>query len=54
VRKAGHVAHMGPMNSTYNALTIEPKGKTPLGTHRHRWEDNIKMDLNVLRGCELD
>ena len=20
-------------------------GKTPLGRHRHRWEDNIKMDL---------
>jgi hypothetical protein len=22
-----------------------PKGKRPLGRPRHRWEDNIKMDL---------
>jgi len=21
----------------------EPEGKRPLGRHRHRWEDNIKM-----------
>ena len=23
----------------------KPKGKKPLGRPRHRWEDNIKMDL---------
>ena len=23
----------------------KPEGKRPLGRHRHRWEDNIKMDL---------
>ena len=23
----------------------KPKGKTPLGRSRHRWEDNIKMNL---------
>ena len=23
----------------------EPEGKKPLGRHRLRWEDNIKMDL---------
>jgi hypothetical protein len=23
----------------------EPEGKRPLGRPRHRWEDNIKMDL---------
>jgi hypothetical protein len=22
-----------------------PEGKRPLGRPRHRWEDNIKMDL---------
>jgi len=26
------------------------KGKTPLGKHRRRWEDNIKMDLQEV-GC---
>jgi hypothetical protein len=23
----------------------KPEGKSPLGRPRHRWEDNIKMDL---------
>ena len=26
------------------------EGKRPLGRHRRRWEDNIKMDLQEL-GC---
>ena len=30
----------------------KPDGKRPLGRTRHRWEDNIKMDLQeVGRGC---
>ena len=27
------------------------EGKRPLGRPRHRWEDNIKMDLQEV-GCE--
>ena len=27
-----------------------PEGKTPLGRPRHRWEGNIKMDLQEV-GC---
>jgi hypothetical protein len=33
--------------------TVEPRlpeGKRPLGRHRHRWEDNIKKDIQKL-GC---
>ena len=26
-------------------LTRGPTGKTPLGKPRHRWEDNIRVDL---------
>ena len=26
-------------------LVGKPEGKRPLGRPRHRWEDNIKMDL---------
>ena len=26
------------------------EGKRPLGRHRHRWEDNINMDLQEV-GC---
>ena len=30
----------------------KPEGKRPLGRPRHRWEDNIKMDLQELEcGC---
>ena len=29
----------------------EPEGKRPLGRPRHRWEDNIKMDLQVGGDC---
>ena len=28
----------------------EPEGKRPLGSPRHRWKDNIKMDLQEV-GC---
>jgi len=27
-----------------------PEGKKPLGRHRRRWEDNIKMDVQEV-GC---
>jgi hypothetical protein len=26
----------------------EPEGKRPLGRHRHRWENNIKIDLTEI------
>ena len=28
----------------------KPEGKRPLGRPRHRWEDNIKMDLQEVGG----
>jgi hypothetical protein len=29
-------------------LPLKPEGKRPLGRPRHRWVDNIKMDLREL------
>ena len=29
----------------HRVLIGKPAGKRPLGRPRHRWEDNIKMDL---------
>jgi hypothetical protein len=29
----------------YKLLVGKPKGKTPLGRLRYRWEDGIRMDL---------
>ena len=45
MRWAGHVAHMGQGRVVYRVLVGKPEGKRPLGRPRHRWEDNIKMDL---------
>ena len=34
---------------------MKPEGKRPLGGPRHRWEDNIKMDIQEVGwGHELD
>jgi len=50
MRWAGHVACMGEGRGVHRVLVGKPEGKTPLGRPRHRWEDNIYMDLRELRG----
>jgi hypothetical protein len=45
MRWAGHVARMGEGRGVYRVLVGRPESKRPLGRIRHRWEDNIKMDL---------
>jgi len=47
---AGHVARMGNRRGVFKVLVGKPEGKRPLGRHRRRWEDNIKMDLQEV-GC---
>jgi hypothetical protein len=34
----------------YRVLVGKPEGKRPLGRPRHRWDNNIKMDLQEV-GC---
>ena len=46
----GHVAHMGESRGLYRVSVGKPEGKRPLGRPGHRWEDNIKMDLQE-QGC---
>jgi hypothetical protein len=48
MRWAGHVARMGEKRNVYRLLTGKPEGKRPLGRPRHRWIDNIKMDLSEI------
>jgi len=50
MRWAGHVAHMGEGRVVYRVLVGKPEGKRPMGRPRHRWEDNIKMDLREVGG----
>jgi len=44
-RWAGQVARMEERRDVYRVLVGRPESKRPLGRHRRRWEDNIKMDL---------
>jgi hypothetical protein len=41
----------GEGRSVYRVLVGSSKGKRTLGRPRHRWEDNIKMDV---RGIGID
>jgi hypothetical protein len=50
MRWAGHVARMGEDRGVNRVLVGRPEGKKPLGRTRHRWEDNIKMDLQEVGG----
>jgi hypothetical protein len=50
MRWAVHVACMGKDGrGVYRALVGMPEGKRPLGRPRHRWEDNINMNLREIR-----
>jgi hypothetical protein len=37
------------MTKLYHTLVGKPEGITPLVKHRHRWEDNIKMDFKEMK-----
>jgi hypothetical protein len=54
MRWAGHVASMGKMGNAYKTLVANPEGRRPLGRPRHKWEDNIKMDLTKTRLWVVD
>jgi hypothetical protein len=32
----------------------KPEGRRPLGRHRHRWVDNIKMDFGEIGWDDVD
>jgi hypothetical protein len=52
MRRVGHVAYMGERRGLYRVLVGKPKGNRPLGRPKHRWEDNIKIDLQEV-GCKV-
>jgi S-ribosylhomocysteine lyase LuxS involved in autoinducer biosynthesis len=45
MRFAEHVALMGKRRGAYMSLMGRPEERRPLGRHKRRWEDNIKMDF---------
>jgi hypothetical protein len=48
MRWVGHVARVGDVRDYFKIFIGKPKGRRPLGRPRHRWEDNIRMDLREL------
>jgi hypothetical protein len=42
------VTRMGEGRGVNRILVGRPEGKRPLGRHKRRWEDNIKMDLREI------
>jgi hypothetical protein len=45
---------MGGEEECYRILVEKPEGKRPLGRTRHRWVDNIKMDLREIEWDGMD
>ena len=39
---------MGERRGSYRVLVGKSEGKRPLGRHRCRWEDNVKVDLQQI------
>jgi hypothetical protein len=50
----GHVARLGPKTNAYRTLVGKPKEKISLGRRRHRWVENIKMDLREIGWGGID
>jgi hypothetical protein len=40
---------MGEKRNAYKILVGKPEGKSPLGRPRHRWMDNIKINIREVR-----
>jgi hypothetical protein len=45
---------MRAKRNAYRILVGKPKGKRPLVRPRHRWVDNIKMDLREIARGGID
>jgi hypothetical protein len=54
MRWAGHVARIGHKRNAYRLLVGKPERKRPLGRQRHRWVDNIRMDLGEVGWGDVD
>ena len=50
----GHIARMRKRREVCKVLVGKPEGERQLGRPRHRWEDNIKMDLQEVRCGGMD
>ena len=54
LRWAGHVSHTGESKCVYRVLVGNPDGKRLHGRPRHKWDYNIKMDLQEVGNWGVD
>jgi hypothetical protein len=54
MRLAGHVSRMGEKSNACRLLVGKPEGKSLLGGPRHRWVDNIRMDVGEVVCGDVD
>jgi len=47
MRCAGHVARVGQTRGADRILLGKPEGKSPLGRPGRRWENYMKMDIQI-------
>jgi hypothetical protein len=50
----GSCSTNGEKRNAYRLLVGKPEGKRPLGRLRHRWVDNIRMDLGEVGWGDVD
>jgi hypothetical protein len=50
----GTYSMYGERRGVYKVLVGKPEGKRPLGRPRHRWDDNIKVDINEVECRVMD
>jgi hypothetical protein len=44
----------GERRNAYRVSVRTPEANRPLGRRRHKWEDNIKMDVREIAWCGMD
>jgi hypothetical protein len=49
-----HVARLGEMRIEYKILAGKPEGKRPIGTSRHTWGNNVRMNLREMGWENVD
>jgi hypothetical protein len=54
LRWEGHVAWVRMKKNTYKILVRKPERKRPLRRLRHRWENNVRMNLKEMVWVSVD
>jgi len=50
----GRVARRGGTRNVHKIVVGKAEGKRPIGRRRHKWEDNIRIDLREIGWEDVD